>query len=337
MARTYAKVLVTIWADDDFRTLTDGAQALYLRLLTSPTLNLAGVADWRPKRLAPFTKDMTADVVEHYATELAHKRYIVVDEDTEEVLIRSFVKHDGVMKNAKVAAGFAKEYAGTASRTIRGVIVHELTRLRNDSPEYPGWQIVGPIMTENEGLDPWQISPFTSPIPATDSALPDTPSHALSHALSDRQSDRQREGLCHIQQPVTSNLQPTTSNPRKSPDGDPSTRKNHVYPPEFETFYAAYPRKAGKQAALKAWKKALDLVDNETLTEAASRFAADPNREEQFTPHPATWLNDGRWDDDPLPAPSHRHPQDGDRFDDWERAAQLVNTQHLRAIEGGTR
>ena len=26
-----------------------------------------------------------------------------------------------------------------------------------------------------------------------------------------------------------------------------------------------------------------------------------------------------------------------DRFDDWERAAQLVNTQHLRAIEGGTR
>jgi hypothetical protein len=35
---------------------------------------------------------------------------------------------------------------------------------------------------------------------------------------------------------------------------------------------------------------------------AAERFAADPNRDPDYTPHPATWLNQDRWDDDPLPA-----------------------------------
>jgi hypothetical protein len=31
------------------------------------------------------------------------------------------------------------------------------------------------------------------------------------------------------------------------------------------------------------------------------RYRNDPNREPEFTAHPATWLNAGRWDDDPLP------------------------------------
>lgn len=70
---------------------------------------------------------------------------------------------------------------------------------------------------------------------------------------------------------------------------------------EFAEFWAAYPRKAGKQAAVKAWAKARKLADAKRIIEGAHAFAADPNRVPQYTPHPATWLNAGRWDDEPLP------------------------------------
>ncbi len=71
----------------------------------------------------------------------------------------------------------------------------------------------------------------------------------------------------------------------------------------FAEFWTSYPRKAGKGAARTAWAKARKRgVPPERIVSGARRYAADPNRQEQFTAHPATWLNQERWDDDPLPA-----------------------------------
>lgn len=83
----------------------------------------------------------------------------------------------------------------------------------------------------------------------------------------------------------------------------PPTGPAHQATLEFAEFWDAYPRKAGKQAARKAWDRSVKKVSNSyEITEAARRFRDDPNRVDQFTPHPATWLNQGRWEDDPLPA-----------------------------------
>lgn len=73
----------------------------------------------------------------------------------------------------------------------------------------------------------------------------------------------------------------------------------------FAAFWAAYPRRVGRQAARKAWQRAVATVSPEVILEAARRFAADPNRSPLYTPHPTTWLNQGRWDDDPLPSAAH--------------------------------
>lgn len=70
----------------------------------------------------------------------------------------------------------------------------------------------------------------------------------------------------------------------------------------FDTFWETYPRKAGKQRAQAAWAKALKTATAQEIIDGARAFASDPNREPQFTPHPTTWLNAGRWEDDPLPA-----------------------------------
>ncbi len=77
--------------------------------------------------------------------------------------------------------------------------------------------------------------------------------------------------------------------------------RSSATPPGFDAFWDEYPRRVGKQAAIKAWAKAVKNTSPVAILGGALRLAQDPNREDQFTPHPATWLNEGRWEDDPLP------------------------------------
>ena len=74
---------------------------------------------------------------------------------------------------------------------------------------------------------------------------------------------------------------------------------------EFEKFWSAYPRKAGsKQKAFEAFKKAdvsldvlLAAIENQ---KQSAQWSKDNG---QFIPHPTTWLNGKRWEDQ-LPADS---------------------------------
>jgi hypothetical protein len=78
---------------------------------------------------------------------------------------------------------------------------------------------------------------------------------------------------------------------------------------EFEVFWAHYPRKTGKGAARKAFLGALAKTDATTIIEAVTAYSHNCQaigKETQFTPHPATWLNQERWDDDLEPAPQVR-------------------------------
>jgi hypothetical protein len=92
-----------------------------------------------------------------------------------------------------------------------------------------------------------------------------------------------------------------------TPDtGRLSRPKNLPLEPSLETpfdlFWSAYPLKVGKQAALKAFDKALSSgIDPKVLISGANQYASDPNRHPSYTAHASTWLNAGRWSDDPLP------------------------------------
>lgn len=70
----------------------------------------------------------------------------------------------------------------------------------------------------------------------------------------------------------------------------------------FAAFWAAYPKKAGKAAALKAWNKlAPDVVLQEQMGKAlevqkqSQQWRKDGG---QYIPMPATWLNGRRWEDE---------------------------------------
>jgi hypothetical protein len=91
----------------------------------------------------------------------------------------------------------------------------------------------------------------------------------------------------------------------------------------FAEFYMAYPRKVGKEAARRAFERAAKSAAPQLIVDGARRYATDPNLpEKQFIPHPATWLNDGRWDDEPLPpraaaASAHPSTEDFAEGDEW--------------------
>lgn len=70
----------------------------------------------------------------------------------------------------------------------------------------------------------------------------------------------------------------------------------------FDAFWSAYPRKVGKRNARTAFGRAvLRTGDASVIQAGAERYRDDPNRLDEFTAHPTTWLNRDGWDDDPLP------------------------------------
>lgn len=70
----------------------------------------------------------------------------------------------------------------------------------------------------------------------------------------------------------------------------------------FAKFWQAYPRRVGKANALKAWGK---LSPDDDLTEKIVGAVERQKRTDQwqrdegrYIPHPATWLNQRRWEDE---------------------------------------
>lgn len=129
MARDRASIRLDMWADEDWRKLSAEAQRLYMLLLSHPTLSYAGVADWRPGRIAQLSADTTPADVERAATELEQAAFVLRDETTEEVLIRSFIKHDGLMKQPKLVVSMTTAFAAIASSKIREVVAFEVQKL----------------------------------------------------------------------------------------------------------------------------------------------------------------------------------------------------------------
>ena len=103
----------------------------------------------------------------------------------------------------------------------------------------------------------------------------------------------------------------SSAEPKEDHGGKPfsstaSTNGLAKYPPGFEDFYAQFPKKVGKDAAARAYgRRKFSGEDRCRLLEAIARQREWPTWKKnggEFIPHPATWLNEGRWDDE---APRH--------------------------------
>lgn len=170
--KDHAEINLDIWGDDDWLDLTPPAQHLYFVLWTSPQLSYCGAGTWHPGRIASVAKGWTPPAVESAGAELSSDLFLIIDTTTEEFLLRSWIKHDALWKKPNMAVSMANARAALASRTLRGVVVHEVRKIkaRNEAeakadPEVTvssGWQrdAVKNLLAQ-KAIDPAKLEPFT--------------------------------------------------------------------------------------------------------------------------------------------------------------------------------
>jgi biotin operon repressor len=101
---------------------------------------------------------------------------------------------------------------------------------------------------------------------------------------------------------VTSNRPATDQQPTTKQEYKKLRNKEITYSVEFELFWKTYPKRIGKIKALEAWNKyngsrppieiIIRKIEELKKTDQWSRDKG------QYIPNPATWINQGRWDDE---------------------------------------
>ena len=108
-------------------------------------------------------------------------------------------------------------------------------------------------------------------------------------------------------------------------------KKASTHAINFNKFWSLYPKKTGKQKCLSLWTKKKPPI------EIVMKAVAWQQRSEQwkkgFIPNPSTWLNEGRWEDEPLEsAGGHKDTYSikvasGEKIIDWRASEEGTNAK----------
>lgn len=170
MARDHARIYHRIWADADFRALNEAAQRAYMLVLTQPDLNYCGVTTLSLHRWACLAADSSHRRIRKALAELETARYIATDATTEELLVRSFVRNDGLLSSPNICINVTRTYPSMLSPRLRLLFLIELHRLNAEEQE-PGWEKgwahLAPLLSEPvpEGLPEGFLEGLPEPLP----------------------------------------------------------------------------------------------------------------------------------------------------------------------------
>lgn len=219
MAREYVRIRISISDDEEFEELIPEAQWLYLRvLLPEPSLNYAGVGDWRPNRLVGKAKGIDLTYILRGAADLEERRYALFDVATEEVLVRTFIRNDELLRNPKMAPAVVKGYQSTASKMLKSAVLAEIAKAHDEHPEYTSWahkdtaadlsRLLIKSGSESVPYTNQIVVPITNPVPGADYQsdsvpIPSLPSPTTYHQAPD--TPREREPAPHEHLPARTN------------------------------------------------------------------------------------------------------------------------------------
>lgn len=97
------------------------------------------------------------------------------------------------------------------------------------------------------------------------------------------------------------------------------TEKQILADENWIKFWDAYPNKKDRRKALMAWLNALKRgVSPQLLIEAASAYRDNPRRDPRYTPHPTTWLNGNRWEDEDVAVAPPKRQEPGGQTAPWD-------------------
>lgn len=293
MARTHGRLYASIWGDGDFIAMRGSAQRMFMFLLSQPDLSHAGLLPMRVNRWAKKAEDLTPKTVRAELDYLAQRDFVVADEDTEEVLIRTMVRNDGVYKQPKVMIRLREDARQIESPLLRAAFRAELDRLPvhelNDIPGGPNRDL--PSTRE-------QVERVLTDLRHDFADADGYPSPGVSD------SPHVRAGAFH--QPPTTVPHPPATSHRDKPLADESADLDR-----FDEFWDTYGKKVKRADAEKKWTKAIRKVDADRIIAAAHAYVTherEHNEAGRFIADPSTWLHGERWRDErtDLPRPQTR-------------------------------
>lgn len=295
MARDFAQLRISVWTDPGWTSLTLEQQGFYTMLASQSTINLAGVLDFLPGRLARLAGGLSAKKVRSLVSSLEDAEMAFLDEDTEELLVRAVIRTNGAWKTPNSAQAIASNVEQTMSRKLRSVLMYEIQRTLDETSDEGKWEKSRTILAgvaaslDRAGINPWSkgyANPSPNPLPG----------------------EGEGEGYGYRGDGEGYGAIPRA--PRSE------------YSDDFEEFWSIYPKRADKRTASTAWEKALKRAPREEILEGAAQYRDDPNRDDGFTKNASTWLNADAWLNDPLP------PRQGSR----PSRAQEKESNNLRIL-----
>nr|WP_237172549.1 hypothetical protein [Prescottella equi] len=133
MPREYGKAWFSMFTDDHFTAQPNLDKFLYMTLLGQPSLNYAGVTPINFKRWRKAVRDgdrVPSELeVKAALIRLERNDYVFSDDETGEVLVRSFMRRDEVFKQPNVMLSSLRAAAQVESRKLARVLQAELERI----------------------------------------------------------------------------------------------------------------------------------------------------------------------------------------------------------------
>ena len=192
MSDEFGKVYKRIWGDEDFKALPARQQLLYIKLVSQPDISLAGVLTYAPIRWAMQTSDLDHDGLVADFTDLRRAGYVVSDLDTQEVLVRSYIRQDGGWRSPKTMIGIGNAVDRILSPMLRGVISAELKRVDttalsakvSDTTGRSSRDVVESVIGRLVSANPPRGYPIPAPLDTPSDTPTDTPCDTPSHGVS---------------------------------------------------------------------------------------------------------------------------------------------------------
>lgn len=140
MARDHSRIKLSIWDDADFLALRGSEQHAYFVLKSHKGLSRCGVVTYIPSHFERLARDLTAAKFTAAIKGLRAARFVVLDDRTQELLVRSYVRHDGVFDRENMGKAVGTAFNAVISDAIKAAIGDELARFMQERPDLPGWK-----------------------------------------------------------------------------------------------------------------------------------------------------------------------------------------------------
>jgi len=254
----YVKVVRSIWTDSEWLELSSTEKLIYLQLISQPNISKCGVLPFVPRRWAHMHPDLGPDELNAAIDSLERLGYVFVDRDTEELLVRTYMRYDEAWRQTNGVRGIQIEAEQIMSKALLQQVLQEFEKA-SGNPLHKG--------SDNPCDNPCDNSNAT---PLTPNPYPNTPN-----------PDTETQEQTSSDDSVVAQVVP-----------DWEIRFN-----SFWAIYPRKDNKKGSKIAFKNLSKRDQMAALEALPNHIEFWKAD-NRTMKLIPLPTTWLHGERWDDE---------------------------------------